>query len=196
MHQYIGLLGTLLVILAVPLTFIRQPRVPRQFIVITLLTAFAIALFPVHDLMIAGYVRGIIGDLSITSMILLMYFIIEAYSGKTHFSAFEKQRLHRCILLLGLILYPFALGLSLLDSYSLGYGNFWLIPVFVVIIAGLIIGQSWIILAMLICGISGYVFHIMESSNLWDYLIDIWIFLYCLLAFVCRQGKALLLKVR
>lgn len=194
--HFSGLLGSMLLLIALPLIFIRQPRYGRKAVTVFLFFMMAVSVIPVYDLIIAAYIRGITGDLSVTSLFLLCIMIAEAYTGKTYFSEFEKARLHRILLVAGLILYPSALGLFYWDSYAAGYGSLIFLSALAGLSVCLIIGQSWFILSCLLLAIFGYLNQILTSTNLWDYLIDIWLMLLVIMQSVWKLARKLLYKNR
>lgn len=173
--HYIGLLGCMLFMIAVPLTVVRQPRYSRKLVTVAIFSAMALAILPLYDLVVMAYVRAVLGNLSITSMLMLCLMIAAAYTGNHYVSANSKSSLYRCILVAALVVYPTGLGLSLLDGYALGYGN----PVLFVFLAGCVVYYLWrhalLVPLAILLAISAYLLGIMESSNLWDYLLDPWI---------------------
>ena len=71
----------------------------------------------------------------------------------------------------GIVLYPMALGLGSLDPYGLGWGFSWFfVALWVVTLALLFLGNRLgiILMACVLC----YDLHLLESPNLWDYLVD------------------------
>ena len=117
------------------------------------------------ELPIAAYVRGVTGDLSILSMLLLWSALLP--SSRPNPSGFKVS-----IAILAVIFYPLALGLGMLDPYAWGYGSIiFLIGVLVfAVICGLTNWNKglWIIAV----AITAWIFHWHESTNLWDYLLD------------------------
>lgn len=172
LNDIIGLLGCLLFVIALPLTFIRQPRFSRRAVIITILIAISIAIAPINNLLVMAYVRGVISDLSITSIILLGYFIASVYSGKEYISVTNKQALATMVLIAAALLYPFALGLGSWDSYAAGYGSIWLYSLLSIVALLLFIMQRLFLTWILLAGILAYLFSLLASQNLWDYLID------------------------
>jgi hypothetical protein len=103
--------------------WILQKLSQREFSFITkaiLLLAMANLLFwPLGmslDLPLAAYVRGVVGDLSIVTLLLLLS------------SLFLNQRQAPAgfklgIVVVGFAFYPFALGFTMFDPYAWGYGS-------------------------------------------------------------------------
>lgn len=186
LHDYFGLLGCMILLIATPLVFIRRPRFSRKAVTIFLFTMLGVSILPIYDLPVIAYIRGVSGDLSITSMALLSIFIAEAYTGQHYLIDFEKRRMQRLLLTAGLVLYPFALGLSSWDSYAAGYGSIWFALALLLVSICLVVGQSWTILGILWAATLAYLVGILGSTNLWDYLIDIWLFLLVVMQVLSR----------
>ncbi len=86
--------------------------------------------------------------------------------------------LHLCIVLLGLAMYPSALGIGYIDLYAAGYHPYTaigMLPLAFVLawFAGTRLLAFWVVLAVLMQGYS-----VGESDNAFDYLIDPIIFVY------------------
>jgi hypothetical protein len=131
---------------------------------------FVLALLPFNGLPLAGYTRGMVGDLSITTLVLIGLAMLRPYG----IVASEKSRSQLLLLiaLVALIFYPMTLGITLYDPYRLGYGEAGFFSVVLVIA---LLAWRWqsnlivlsIALATLAWSLGGY-----ELSNAWDYFID------------------------
>ncbi len=139
------------------------------FIRLTLLLLLANLFFwPIGlslELPLSAYVRGVTGELSIVTMLLLWSTLLPQ-NRKTPlgFSV--------VVAMLSIAFYPLALGYGMFDPYAWGYGTL-----------GLLIG---VVVFALICAMAGWVkgvwlfslaiiawsFHWHESTNLWDYILD------------------------
>ena len=114
---------------------------------------------------LAGYVRGIVGDLSLVFTLLL-------WSSVMLPSRPVPVSFKFSVVLISLMFYPLALGLGMLDPYAWGYGSLGMLVV--VLLIALVFGLLgwtkgvWII-ALAIIAWAG---HWHESTNLWDYVLD------------------------
>ena len=93
----------------------------------------------------------------------------------------------------GLALYPMALGLGDFDPYTLGWGFSWLFPVLTMATIVLLLMKNRFALVLIAC-ILGYDLNLLESTNLWDYLVDPFFVFFSLAALtnrlIRRLGKA------
>ncbi|HID37498.1 MAG TPA: hypothetical protein EYP39_09035, partial [Ghiorsea sp.] len=69
------------------------------------------------------WLRGLTGDLSITSLLMLLVAVYAQLLGKTLIQSKERKLIFRSIALLGVVFYPLALGVGQLDPYVWGYAN-------------------------------------------------------------------------
>jgi hypothetical protein len=117
------------------------------------------------ELPLAGYIRGIVGDLSIVTTLLLWSVLLPQHQA-------TPTPIKWLIALLAMAFYPFALGLSMIDPYAWGYGS---IPFLIgVLILALVFGLAGWIKGVWIIGAAIIAWSLQwhESSNLWDYLLD------------------------
>jgi len=175
-----GLLGITLAIVAL---LVRVPRVrafpPLQRVAV-LGAAIVLVSIPLWGLSLAGFVRGITGDLSTTTLVLLALALVRTLSGRTLVENTNRLLMLRAIAIAAVLFYPLALGFSTFDPYRLGYGNLW----FMVLLPGLAI---WSVLrystffalciALAVAALSAGWY---ESPNLWDYLLDPWLAIYAI----------------
>jgi hypothetical protein len=126
------------------------------------------------ELPLAAYVRGVTGDLSIVTLLLLWTSAL--------LSARPTPILFKfVIVLLALSFYPFALGLGMIDPYAWGYGSiaFFIGVLTFALVCGLLnwVKGVWIIAIAIIA----WAAHWHESANLWDYLLDPFLVIWALL---------------
>lgn len=117
------------------------------------------------ELPLAAYIRGMVGDLSVVTTLLLWSAVL--FNAKPVPTAFKSV-----IVIIAIIFYPLALGLGMADPYAWGYAS---IPFLIaVLLLALICGLAnwsrgvWIISIAIIA----WAAHWHESANLWDYLLD------------------------
>ena len=141
-----------------------------------------LALLPVDGLSLAGLLRGLFGDLSMASLLLLGLGLWRDEAGR------ERQRigLSAGAAALGVCLYPAALGLGMFDPYRLGFGDLTLLSgllaaALLAALRGYGLAAVWLSLAVL-----GWALGLGESTNLWNYLIDPWVCLYALAVLLRR----------
>jgi hypothetical protein len=127
------------------------------------------------ELPLAAYVRGVTGDLSIVTLLLLWTSLLLAAKPTPIFFKFV-------IVLLALCFYPLALGLGMIDPYAWGYGSiaFFIGVLTFALVCGLLnwVKGVWIIAIAIIA----WAAHWHESANLWDYLLDPFLAIWALLA--------------
>ncbi len=117
-------------------------------------------------------VRGIFGDSSITAVLFYIAFILQQNFSWQLCRPDELALLRRLLAVTALLLYPFALGLTGFDSYSLGYANPWLLAI-LFIMALLLWWRTYYFLAIsLTASVAAWSLQMLESGNLWDYLLD------------------------
>jgi hypothetical protein len=141
------------------------PLIAKAVLLLILANLFFWPLGMSLELPLAAYVRGVVGDLSIVSTLLLWGTLLPG--AKRVPMAFKFS-----ITLIALSLYPFALGMGMIDPYVWGYGSitFFIAVLVLATICGFANWSKgvWIIsLAIIAWGM-----HWHESTNLWDYLLD------------------------
>jgi hypothetical protein len=160
---------------------------------------------PFGGLSAVEFVRGITGDLSVTTLVLLTLFLflprptsggradmgaetlLYHRANPTPYRAPTRGKLLMFLVFAAFALYPFALGLGAFDPFRLGFGNLWFIAGLLVVALFAWLRQYTLIalcvsLAVLAWSVGWY-----ESSNLWNYLLDPWVSLYALGAMLKRS---------
>lgn len=174
-------LGTALVLAALVFRLIRH-RVSGSWVggpILLLLTG--LTYLPMGGSDVNGYVYAITGQLSLTSLALLGGVTTARLWGVGLLTRREREALMIGLGSLATAFYPLALGLTRLDPYALGFGD-WPMQLAVCVLALL----AWVSgrrrLALLLLGaIWVFQFGLGESDNLWDYLLDAWLGMYAVL---------------
>jgi len=180
--------SVVLIILLQKISSIEIPFAVRLLVVFLLVNLFFWPLGMSLELPLAAYVRGITGELSILTMLLLWSSILPA-AKKTPLG-FKVP-----LALIAIVFYPFALGLGMVDPYTWGYGSITLL--IATILFAVVCGFTgwtkgvWIISFAIIAWAVNW--H--ESANLWDYLLDPFLAIWAVLAipnaiYLKRRKKA------
>ena len=147
-----------------------------------LLVVFVGLLIPAfgEGLPLTAFFRGVGGDLSTTLLALSVLSLSHRLVDTAAVTKREFTVLMVVISAAALLLYPTALGWGNWDAYRLGWGSWWLLAALLALCGvsawlGLRVLPALIALALL-----GWSFGLMESGNLWDYLLDPWLSAYAL----------------
>lgn len=187
-----GLAGCTLLLVSVVMTAARSRRYSLTTRRLLFFSVFVVAFLPVQGLSIVGYVRGVTGDVSVTTLILLVAASISSLMDRDLYDSRSVLVLMLLILGGGVFLYPFALGLTYFDPYALGYGSKAFVAVLFLLSLGAWYFDLYLIVACVIFAISAYMIGMYESTNLWDYLIDPLITSYALFLLAGNEIKHLL----
>lgn len=130
----------------------------------------ALASIPLGTLSLAGYLRGITGDLSVSTLVVLAVGFFGGVESK------ERSALSLLVVGGAVFLYPMALGVSSFDPYRLGFAPSVVLLAALAVISVLAwLRQFHFVLACVLLSVSAHTLDIMESTNLWDYLFDPWL---------------------
>lgn len=127
---------------------------------------------PVNDLALAAYLRAYIGDLSITSCVLLTAALFETLGFQKFVHVRSKQSLAACVVATACIFYPMALGATYIDPYQWGYQPYYMLPALLSITLASWFSQRHLLSLCISLAVLAYALKLGESDNLWDYLID------------------------
>lgn len=142
-------------------------------------------------LSLLAYARGVLSDFSVTSVVLSALWMGQRLGVATPVQRTEKQVTYAVLVLGAALLYPTALGLGDWDAYRLGWGAPGLfVSLSLLALSSFFIG--WRRLPLLIsAAVMAWSLGLLESGNLWDYLIDPW--LACVaIAVSLESGRGLL----
>jgi len=167
-----GLFGCGLLGLAGFVTVIRLRRLPLRVRYAVMLAAACAVFVPIGELSIAACVRGVTGDLSMTTLVLAGAACFTQITGRALIGHRDKQALCWLLALAAAFLYPFALGWTRFDPYALGYGSIEFLTALLLIALAAWWARLQVIVLVVIAAALAYLAGAYESRNLWDYLID------------------------
>jgi hypothetical protein len=151
------------------------PLIAKVFLILLLGNLFFWPLGLGMELPLVAYVRGVIGDLSIVTMLLLWTSLLPG--SKPAPLAFKLA-----IACITIAFYPLALGLGMIDPYAWGYGStlFLIAVLLFALVCGLANWSKGV--WMIAIAILAWAAHWHESANLWDYLLDPFLAIWALTA--------------
>lgn len=177
-----GLMASALLIAVAVLQLPRIQRLPSRYLALLSAATFVLSLIPFGALPAAAYVRGIVGDLSIPTLVLMLVALLRPH----YVVVADKQlrHLYSVLAVAAVCLYPLALGVGLYDPYRLGYSDMLFIAtVLLLAIAALLIRENLVALCLTLATLA-WSLGWYESTNLWDYLIDPLVAVYAIGALV------------
>lgn len=178
LQQFFGLTGQALVVSLGVLVLPGIGRLPRRVRIALAVIVAAVMLFvPLHGLILAGYVRGFFGDFSAVSWMVMLSAVVRRVGGPQWLDAADRQRLWWLAAIGGAVLYPMTAGLTVFDPYALGYQPLPMVLALVPIMVWLAVVRSRLFW-LLAVAVAAFDLHLLESPNLWDYLLDFWLVLY------------------
>ena len=159
---------------------------------------FAILWWPVGaaQLPLLAYIRGISSDLSMTLVALACIFLSRRFFGVPAIVIRENRALTGVVAGAALFLYPTALGWGDWDAYRLGWGSWGLWGTLLAL--SLVFWVKGLRLLPVLVGLALFAWSagLMESANLWDYLVDPWLAIAALFQCAKAGAQGLLLRWR
>jgi hypothetical protein len=126
---------------------------------------------PIGGLPIARWLMSVNANVSVPLMAIMFS---KAWQNASGIRLLDRRGLTASwifALIAGIMLYPMALGSGGFDPYELGWGFSWLFPLLMAFTILLLLRKNRFGIVMAAC-IFAYDFQLLESPNLWDYLID------------------------
>jgi hypothetical protein len=171
-------------------------RLTKPRLAILMVAVFVLSLIPFGTMPIAAYVRGVTGDLSITTLVLLWCALLRPWCGCVTVEAKHRRALLILIALAALALYPMALGVGAYDPYRLGYGDPLFVSALLLLALAAWFWKSTLIALCIAFATLAWAVGWYESNNLWDYLLDPFVSIYALCAIIIQAVKRLINRQR
>lgn len=187
-----GLAGDAVVLAAVVVGLPGIGRLPRLYRAALALAVIVLMLIPFGGFPAAAYLRGAVGDLSVTAVLLALLSIAASVSGRRLFDAGDDGILQFAVVCAALALYPMALGLGYFDPYRLGYGNPWFLGGLLAVALFCLYRRHALPALAIALSVLAWAAGWSESANLWDCLLDPLVALYAFAALLRRCAILLL----
>lgn len=124
---------------------------------------------------VVAYVRGVSSDLSISLVAIACLGMYQRLRGIPLMAQRERVVLSLAFAGGALFLYPLALGWGDWDAYRLGWGSWGLWAALLVLSLACWAGGLRLLPALVALALLAWVAGALESTNLWDYLMDPWL---------------------
>jgi len=154
--------------------------VPVRWGVSAVLLALCLFL-PLHGLSLAQWLRSVIGDSSILTLLVLSNILLQRLFSRQLLQPASRQFLLMGIVVTGVILYPLALGWGSVDPYQWGYTAQWMGLLLILISLVLWLRGMHDLAVVLLLPLLAFNMQLLESHNLWDYFLDPVLLIYALL---------------
>jgi hypothetical protein len=185
----VALLGINLVLCAMLFRLLRAATGIKPWVKWITVVCFVLLWLPAGTahLPIVAYVRGVSSDLSLTLVALACLGLWQGFSGRELAGNLEKTPLLAVVLAAGVFLYPTALGWGDWDAYRLGWGSYGMLLGLVALVLAFWCQGLRLLPLLVALALLGWVVGVMESDNLWDYLIDPWLVIFALLKYPVKK---------
>jgi len=179
LHNALPYLGQVLLV-AVLLTLmsgslVKDKRLHRVSVAVLLLLGMFV---PVYGLTFAQWLRSVVGDLSVFTLLIFANILAQRLWNKNILPTATRNMLLWGVALVGVVFYPLALGVSEFDPYRSGYA-----PVLMTVLLCLVSIFAWLsayrgLAVILLLPLIAFNLQLLESTNLWDYLLDpiLWVY--------------------
>jgi hypothetical protein len=180
-----GLFGITLAIFALLVRIPHLQALQRPKRAAVLAAALLVVSIPLWGLSLSGFVRGVTGDLSVSTLVLLALAVVHSLFKRALPGEQERRAMLLAVLITAVVFYPLALGLGMFDPYRLGYGNLWFMLALLALTIWSALRYSAFLAVCIALAVTAWSAGWYESPNLWDYLFDPWLAIYALVV----QGK-------
>ena len=194
--DFVALMGIDLVLCACVLRMTRRLILNRSVRAGMLISLLALLWIPAGaaQIPLLAYVRGISSDPSVSLMALAGVFIWRCLCDTRASQPFqrEKRGVYVAAAIAAVVLYSAALGWGNWDAYRPGWGSMGMLAaIFLTGIFALVIGLR-LLPALLALAVLAWTAGLLESGNLWDYLLDPWL----AIASLCQMVKIIFVGSR
>jgi hypothetical protein len=192
----IGLSGASLLIAAAGCLALQRLRLAPRWRVLALTALLLACAAPVRGLPLAGYLRGIVGDPSISTMLLAGAGLASFVLGRDLVGARERAAWLAAAAAAALFLYPMALGAGAFDPYALGFGSYGFVTALLALTLVAWGTRRYWLVSSIVAAVVAHLAGLLESANLWDYLVDPLIAAYAAFWWLRQAARAAFVRLR
>lgn len=145
---------------------------------LTLFAPLLILIIPFSGLPVVYYLRGFTGDLSIITAILLSAVLARKFYKFEILNKKTAGYFYSAIFIIGAFFYITSLGYGQFDPYGLAYGS--LVIPFTLLASSILLAwkKQYELAVLLVVPIIAYETGLLESNNIWDYMLDPFLWVY------------------
>jgi len=161
------------IVLDLMLQWLLPRQLPTRWRTLLAVAFFVALLVPFGGLSGAQNIRGLTGDLSIGTMVMMVFCILRS-RWPARFDRFDDELpfAAAALVLTAVIFYPMSLGLTMTDPYAHGYYPTVLSAVLLTLVCWSLLARWYWVALTIVLAYAGFAGLWLESSNLWDYLFD------------------------
>jgi len=192
LNNLTGVASSIIVITAIVAHLSGASRLRTLRLALLLCVVTILVSIPMRGMPLAAYLRGWIGDLSITSLVLLILPLFARLRNRDVSELKASNMLFMLVVLAGVVLYPMALGIGYWDPYRFGFGNTWFLCGLFLLALATSFKKPSLIAMVIALAVLAWSTNWYESRNLWDYLLDPLLVIYAVYALLSRGTKFIL----
>jgi len=180
LFSFVGpyLLAAIALVYLLRMAGLKISKWPGKFIVICV--PLAVILFPMKHVPIARLPAGLNVNFSITSIAVLLSLYLQNIQGVRLLDRAALRAISILGLVPGLLLYPSAMNIVPFDLYQLGWGSGSMLALLFFLTIFLVCKGNRAGFVLAAC-VAAYALKLLESDNLWDYLADPFLLIWCLI---------------
>jgi len=179
--RYVFLAGLFFLVSSALLGSLKRRLRSRCLKALLSLAVFAALLAPIENIPVYAYFRGMAGAFSIITVSLLGAWFVLELAEKSIVARSDVTRIGVLVALGGLALYTSAAGVIPVDIYRFGYRPTALLPVLGAIVIYLWARRRPRPAFYIMAAVAAFHWRVLESDNLWDYLLDPFLWVYSLI---------------
>ncbi len=176
-------------LIASMLSLLVKCRSRLQLILLCVFIPGVLAVLPIGQTDVSGIVLAHMGTLSASMLVLLAFQLFAKVGCIEGFSTPVLRNMNIFWFAIGMTLYPAALGFFNTDVYSFGFHNSMNWCVLAVSVVAML--RRYQILGLCLAfSVLAHLLNLHESRNLWDYVIDPWLWIAAIVSLpagMCRQ---------
>ncbi len=178
--------------------WIQPPRPQNHFLRLVILFAAALMLLlvPLRGVPLLYALRAAISDFSITTFILAIAACLGDALRRDMIPAGQYRILLRTVAAVAVLFYPLSLGLGPVDPYAWGYFSTPLLTAFALVALAFLLHRDYWIVLILGAALLSATAGLLQSTNLWDYLIDPVLSLYAVSVVSAKTAWSGLTRLR
>jgi hypothetical protein len=191
--ELLGYLGLALMLAGAPVQLGKMMKSSRRTLSAMLLVSLFVLLIPWNGHSLIYYVRGVVGDLSVSSVMLLILLYANILGWPV--SAERSLSWQSCAVIVAILipLYASTLGYWSYDLYAWGYQPQWMLAGVGVLLAWAWHRQRELAIVWLL-GVVAFAVGLCPSVNLWDALFDPFMMIGSIAIMLRAAGQAILQK--